>query len=119
MKALICFTLLGLCFICCDDITEVEDISDIEMVVLAPSNNVVLNNTQVTFTWESIEEVDSYHIQVATPSFEEAKQVVVDSSFTITSYSKILTSGDYQWRVRAENSGYTTNYKTQSFSIEE
>ena len=35
-----------------------------------------------------------------------------------TSFSKELTPNDYQWRVRAENSGYTTAFSTQSFLVE-
>lgn len=103
----------------CDDIIEVEDISSKEVVVLAPTDNTILETIAVTFTWESLEDVESYHLQIATPTFENAQQIVKDSTLIGTSFSTTLEFKDYQWRIRAENSGYTTSYTQQSFKIEE
>ena len=113
--------LIGACsvFFTCDDILEVEDISDKSVIVLAPSNDVVLNSNDLTFSWNALEDAESYHLQVATPSFEAAAQVVLDTLITTTSYSTSLEFNTYEWRIRAENSGYQTNYTIQSFSIEE
>tara|TARA_R110002096_G_scaffold421590_1_gene627443 strand:+ start:3249 stop:3569 length:321 start_codon:yes stop_codon:yes gene_type:complete len=103
----------------CDDIIEVEDISDKEVIVLAPSNQVILNTTDVIFTWEALEDAETYHLQIATPTFENAQQIVHDSMLVGTRFSTTLDFKGYEWRVRAENSGYTTSYKVNSFSIEE
>ena len=103
----------------CNDIVQVEDISNKTVVLLAPTNQAVLNITDLTFSWQEVEEAESYHIQVATPTFEQALQIVVDSTLSATSFSTTLELGNYQWRIRAENSGYQTIYTTQSFTIEE
>ena len=125
-----------LCVLSCDDIIEVEDISDKEVIVLAPSNQVILNTTDVIFTWEALEDAETYHLQIATPTsvsifglkdiaksclttFENAQQIVHDSMLVGTRFSTTLDFKGYEWRVRAENSGYTTSYKVNSFSIEE
>lgn len=108
-----------LIMIACDDIIEVEDISEETITILAPTNDSVLIQDAVLFTWNSIVEADNYRIQIATPSFENASQIVLDSSVVATNVSSILQIGDYEWRVRAENSEYQTSYTTQSFSIEE
>lgn len=103
----------------CSDIVTVEDISNETVILLAPTNQAILNITDLTFSWQSVEEAESYHIQIATPTFEAALQIVEDSTVTATNYSKVLTANNYEWRVRAENSAYETAYTTQSFLIEE
>jgi hypothetical protein len=103
----------------CDDLIEVVDISDRTVSVLAPTNETVLNTTSITFTWEAIEDAESYSLQIATPSFDEAIQIVVDTTLTSLNYMDVLDNGNYEWRIRAENSDYQTTYTTQSFSIEQ
>ena len=102
----------------CEDIIEVEDISNQRVVILAPTNNSVLTQNDVTFSWNSLEEASGYHLQIATPNFENATQIVIDSLVTTTNLLNTLSAGDYQWRVRAQNSEYETSYTTQSFSVE-
>jgi len=118
MKNTLYFIVLILCF-SCDDIVGVTDISEELVSVIAPSNRVVLNDRQVRFTWTDIDEAESYHLQIASPNFIAAQQVLVDSVMTHLNFSTSLDLGDYEWRIRAENSGYITEYATQSFRIEE
>lgn len=103
----------------CDDIIEVPDISSETVAVLAPTDGAALTTTSVTFNWSSVEDVDNYRIQIATPSFANAEQLLTDSLTTDTNFDITLQSGEYEWRIRAENSDYQTAYTTQSFSIEE
>ncbi len=105
--------------IACDDIVEVEDISDKTVNILAPTNASVLNIKTVTFFWEAVEGAETYYMQVAIPTFENASQIVVDSLLTTTSMTRTLPANSYEWRVRAENSGYKTIYSKQSFTVEE
>lgn len=113
------YILVMLVFNSCDDIIEVEDISNKTVTVLAPTNGVLLSNTNITFTWEDVNDAESYTIQIATPSFDNAQQIVLDSTITETSFSKTLNATSYEWRVKAQNSDYNTVYTTQSFTIEE
>lgn len=103
----------------CDDIIEVEDISNETVVILAPANETVLDITDVTFSWQILEEAETYHLQVATPTFDTANQIVLDTVLTRSHFTKTLETKPYEWRVRAENSGFITAYTTQSFTIEE
>jgi hypothetical protein len=116
-------TLLMLSFLlivtACNDIIEVEDISNKTVTLLAPTNEAVLNITDLTFTWQTVEDAESYRIQIATPTFSEALQIVKDSTVTSASFSTSLEANSYEWRVRAENSAYETAFTTQSFAIEE
>jgi len=119
MKRTFIYYLLGLCLIACDDIFEIEDISDNRVELLAPSDNSILNITTPTFSWTLLAEAESYHLQIATPNFSEATQVVLDTMVTVSSHTVSLDTLNYEWRVRGENSGYQTGYTTQSFNIEE
>jgi hypothetical protein len=103
----------------CEEIIEVVDISDKSVVVLAPTDTATLTITDINFSWEDVEDAEQYKLQIATPSFESANQVVLDTTITTTSFNQALELGNYEWRVRAENSDYQTTYSTQSFTIEE
>ena len=111
----LCFVFLS---ISCDDVIDVEDISDQSVTVLAPSDETVLTITDITFSWNPVEDADTYTLQIATPSFQNALQIVEDTTLTNSSFTKTLELGDYQWRVKAKNVNYETGYSTQSFSIE-
>ena len=110
---------LVLCFLACEEIIEVKDISKEAITILAPTNNTVLDKVAVVFSWEPVELAETYHIQVATPNFENAQQIVKDSTLTETRFSTTLSTKTYEWRVRAVNSEYTTDYNTNGFLIEE
>lgn len=118
MKYKIILLLLALITFSCEDIIEVPDISQKEVMVLAPTEDVVINETNINFSWNTVEDADTYKLQIATPDFEVATQIVLDTTITTTNFSKVLDLGTYQWRVRAENSDYQTNYTTQSFTVE-
>jgi len=119
MRKILTYFLFSLSFTACDDIFEVGDISDNTVELLAPSDNSILNILTPTFSWTPLEEAENYHLQIATPNFSEATQIVLDTLVTESNYAVSLDTIAYQWRVRAENSGYQTDYTTQSFSIEE
>lgn len=119
MRSVLLLIIFGLCLSGCDDIIEVVDISNNDVAILAPTDRSVLNTTSVNFTWNPIENAESYHLQIATPSFENATQIIEDTLITKTNYSKTLEATNYQWRIRAENSEYQTVYATTSFSIED
>lgn len=95
----------------------VEDISEQSVILLAPVDNTELLKETVLFNWESIVEAETYELQVATPTFENASQIVLDTIISKTSYSKELVKGDYEWRIKAMNSGHNTAYSSAIFSI--
>ncbi|PQV48798.1 hypothetical protein CLV33_1043 [Jejuia pallidilutea] len=103
----------------CDDIIEVVDISESTVGVLAPKNDVTLKEGEINFTWTAVDDTETYRLQIATPNFENAQQIVTDSTLTATMFTKMLSTGNYQWRVRAENSDYNTVFATNTFTIEE
>jgi hypothetical protein len=103
----------------CEELIEVEDISSETVNILAPTDNTTLNYTTVNFSWQSLDFAESYQLQVAFPDFNNAQVIVEDTLLSTTSYTKILEMGSYQWRIKAINFGYETQYTTQNLTIEE
>lgn len=106
----------------CEEIVSVPDISQEVVEVLAPIDGSVLENEEVTFSWNEIEFADQYQIQVAQPTFVEASQVVLDTILgdslqSFRNFTKTLNPNVYQWRVRGLNSNFSTDYSTQSFEV--
>ena len=106
-------------FISCEEIIEVEDISQEQVTILAPTNNSVLNQSDINFSWQSLEFAERYQLQIATPNFTNAAQIVEDTLVNVTGFNKLLNQGDYQWRIKALNSAYQTEFTTQTFSLDE
>lgn len=114
-----CFVLIFFSLMSCEQLIEVEDISNETVSVLAPSNNAALDTTVVSFSWEPLESAESYHLQIALPNFENTQMIVEDTLISSTNYTKSLEAGTYQWRIKALNFGYQTQYTTQNLTIEE
>lgn len=117
MRTLKLITVIALIF-GCSDIVEVEDISKKKITVLAPKEGSVIKDTLINFSWNTVEGSTQYKLQVATPKFETASQIVLDTTITSSNYTKKLLLGSYEWRVRGENVEFYTDYTTQSFTIE-
>lgn len=113
------YLVLVIVFCSCEEIVEVEDISQEQVTVLAPTDQSVINTTQVRFSWQPVAFAELYQLQVATPNFLEATQITEDTLITSTNFDKILQIGNYEWRIRGVNSAYETRYKIQAFTIED
>lgn len=125
IKYIALFSVLILGGIACEDILEVEDISGNQVRVLAPTEGSVLNQNRINFNWETINGATAYSVQIATPNFENAAQILLDSTVVLdtlgnvsTQIQRVLLNGNYQWRVSAFNSGFGTPYTANSFSVQ-
>ncbi len=108
---------ITLLFISCEEIIYEEDISEENVILLAPQEGVEITEGTLSFSWSAVEYADEYNIQIATPTFESATQIVLDSVLTETTLTQDLLSGTYQWRAKAINSAYETAYTTHSFTV--
>lgn len=124
MRNLIFLFLLLASLSSCEDILEVNDISEAQITLLAPSDQSIITDTLVNFNWNEVADAESYRIQIAQPNFENAAQLVldsiirIDSSFVGTKISKTLPNSLYEWRVKAINSGYETEFSQNSFEVD-
>lgn len=102
---------------CCEDLI-VDDISDKQVEILAPSNNVTITNSTVTLWWNEVEDATSYVVQVVSPSFESAQQLWLDSTVSTNKLTWPLTPGKFEWRVKAINDISETGFVCSRFRID-
>lgn len=110
--------------VACEDILEVPDISGQSVKLLAPSDGSVLDDNSVNLNWEGVEEATGYSVQVASPNFENAAQILLDSVIEMDTLGYLpnqirqsLFNGNYEWRVKAFNSGFETIYSSNGFQV--
>ena len=58
--------------ISCDEIVGIEDISEDEITILAPTDTAVISILNPNLFWNPVDGADQYKLQIATPSFEAA-----------------------------------------------
>lgn len=116
-KIVIGFSFFAVLLVGCEEIFFEEDISDVRIELIAPSNEAVFDLKEVSLNWSSAEGVDEYLLQIVSPSFSNSNQLVKDTLLTATNYTFNLLSNKYQWRVKGINSAYETSYSTYSFEI--
>ncbi len=95
----------------------VEDISNDSVTILAPKEKTAVPKGSINFNWNLINDAEVYHLQIATPTFTSASQIVLDTIISKRFYTKNLEIGNYQWRIKAKNSEYETDYTTTSFEV--
>lgn len=88
----------------CEDIIE-KDITDDTVQIISPQNNQDIYSNVVDFQWNELDGAEKYRVQVYSSS-----SIVLDSLVSQTNLSYPLSQGDYQWRIRAENFAYNSNY---------
>ena len=101
----------------CKDILE-ENLEDKEVTILSPENGITTSESPINFIWEKVEGADQYKIQIATPSFSNIRQIILDSVISETKFSLALNPGVYEWRVKALNSAYETTYSCRFITID-
>lgn len=104
----------------CEEIINEENISTATVIVLAPTNDSTLkSNAQINYNWQPIDGASNYELQIASPNFIEATQIQLDSVVTNTILQlDSLKIGEYEWRIRALNSAFSTVHTTNNFSVE-
>ncbi|MDB4325265.1 hypothetical protein N9960_01925 [Flavobacteriaceae bacterium] len=110
--------LLILLLYSCEEILFETDISQEQVTLLAPQDGTELNFTSINFNWSSVQEARGYNFQLASPNFENANQIIEDIVVdSITQFSTTLSINEYEWRVRAINDSYQTQYSAAKFSV--
>ncbi len=99
--SLILFTFL---YSSCNDIIE-TDISEEVVFLYTPGDSMNLNYNKVIFIWDPVKDATDYILQIAKPEFPA---IFIDTVVWGNKFEIALDSGQYQWRVIAENSGYSS-----------
>ena len=117
MKKILLLPMLLLLVFSCEEILLEDDITDETVNLVAPVDDAEFYSTGITFTWDPIANGTQYRIQIARPNFTAPLQIITDNVVDTTSFTTQLNVGDYEWRIKAVNSGYQTAYSTRAFKV--
>ena len=95
----------------CNDIFE-EDIENDTVNLIYPNNNSEITNNDVNFTWSKLSGASNYRFQIFK---SENNLLLKDTLINKNEIDIYLSNGIYSWRVRAENSGYSSLYSPNNF----
>lgn len=101
----------------CEVIFE-EDISDKQVVLIAPADSLTTAINSVSFSWHEVKDALKYRLQIAQPSFANLQTISLDTVVSATAFTHTLLTGDYEWRVRAENGSSQTLYTSRYITID-
>ena len=108
--------LLAIVTIACEDLIEKE--IEGTVTLYAPHHNAQLDDKDVTFWWNELDNVRGYRLQLVKNSFEQIEKVMLDSTVTVGRFDYTVNPGNYQWRVTAFNDANEVVSDTFSFQIE-
>lgn len=75
-----------------------------QVLLNSPGNDLLSNQSQLSFSWSRMFGAKSYTLQVDTNSFSDTTKLVLNQQLTVTDYTLAITKDQsYQWRVRAKN----------------
>ena len=111
-KIVFAFLLVAVLFAC-----EQHPLTDSKVLLLSPPNHQNDSILSKVFWWQEVTGAKNYQLQIVSPTFDSVVSLVLDSTMTQFKFSKSLTPGNYQWRVRALNGTAETEYTTYSFVI--
>lgn len=116
MKQILILLLTLMALTACDDIF-VKDISDKQINIVAPANNIVLDKNEVTLVWEELEGAENYHVVIVSPSLAEVRYYACDSITEDYKLKVTLPNGAYEWFVKATNSAHESLKTYETFQI--
>lgn len=100
----------------CSDFTE-EDLENDTVNLLGPADGVTTETQTLTFWWDFVKGADAYRLQIADPDFASIVRLELDTLIEGNQFEHTLYPGDFEWRVRAENSAYTSEFFSRKLSI--
>lgn len=93
----------------CNDIIE-RDISGDTVSVIIPAEHDTLTSNNVHFKWNELKGARFYKLEIVSPSFSDIQNFILDSNIVKTEFYQILNPGNYEFRIRAENTAHQSLY---------
>jgi hypothetical protein len=100
----------------CNEFFE-EVIEEDSIIMLAPADGIETEIVTQTFWWQEIDGASGYRMQIVSPSFNSIEVFVVDTLVKGDKFETTLYPGDFEWRVRGENSAYLTDWSIAKLFI--
>jgi phage gp46-like protein len=110
------FVLMVTTAVACNDFIE-EDLENDQIVLLGPADNVSTESQTLTFWWDDLEGASGYRLQIVNPDFENLTRLELDTLVAGNKFEHTLYAGDFEWRVRAENSTSVSEFVSRKLTI--
>mgnify|MGYP000456693547 CR=1 FL=1 len=117
MKKLIFYITLLLSFSNCTDLIE-QNLENESIHVLSPRDSLISSNISQKFYWESSSPNTSARIQIVNPNFNQINFFIVDTLVSGNQFEINLSPNEYEWRIRLENSVYSSEYQYYKIFID-
>lgn len=120
MKKIIAYIFLIGFLSACSAVFE-KSIKDQSIDIYIPADSFKTKLYSQQFYWEKVTGATSYRLQIASPDFNShsIQRMVLDTIMTANSITVLLSPGEYEWRLRAQNGGSETVYYTRKLFIDE
>lgn len=105
-------------FVSCTKDFVVKNIEKEKIVINSPADNLNTPSNQITFWWDELDGAEDYKIQIVKPNFNSPQQLIVDTVISDNKFIYTFVPGTYQWRIRANNSGGSTDYFTRTLTVD-
>lgn len=86
------------------------------VITVPASNGFATASSMVTFSWNPVAAADYYRVEITNTTTAAS---VVSLAVTTTSYQYTLAQGNYEFRVRGENSASFTPWSARTFSVDQ
>jgi hypothetical protein len=100
---------------------ETGDLSNQQVILVSPSNNIYTQNINPTFSWNGITAASSYDFELlnVTAGNNIVHQAPGQAGTSYTLPNSVITQdGQFLWRVRAKNADTQTNFTSRTFYID-
>jgi hypothetical protein len=98
-----------------------DDLSNQQVVLTSPDNNVYKNSTDLTIKWQKLAAATSYYVEVINTTTSESvykSESTTETSVTLNS-TNLTKDANYQWKVRGINStSQTAQFSSRNFFID-
>lgn len=94
-----------------------DDIEKDKVKILSPIDGTLTEIVTHTFWWDKVDGADSYRLQLVSPDFDHSETVIEDTLVAGDKYELTLYPGEFEWRVRAENSAYVSGWTYAKLAI--
>ena len=109
--------ILGFCLLSSCNEFFLEDIDDDTVEIFAPVDGTETEIVTPTFWWGKVNGAEGYRLQIVSPSFESAEALLRDTLVDGDKFEDTLFPGEFEWRVRAENSEFQTEWSYAKLTI--
>jgi hypothetical protein len=115
MKKIIYIILISV-LVSCSEIIE-PSLEKVKINILTPTDTLSSQYSQ-TFYWEKVENATKYQLQIASPSFDKAQKIVLDTITKSNTFTITFNPARYQIRIRAYNNSSNSDWTYKNIKID-